>query len=276
MKTPLLALAAISLLSGAMAAVAGPEEDRIKMVNYMKAKFPDVKLEDHVYGALALDPDSKSQYDFIMEFPPYTSQLEAGEKQFKKPFKNGKTYADCLPNGGRMIAGNYPLYDEAKGKVITLEEVVNSCRVANGEPAADVSDDQDFDLLMAHVRRLSNGMKMNIKVQSPAAQQAYADGKKTYYQRIGQLNFSCASCHVSGAGNRLRSELLSPLTGQAVHWPVFLGGETVTSLQKRYERCFNLVRHVPEKPGSTRMNNLEYFHSYMSNGLEMKASVFRK
>jgi sulfur-oxidizing protein SoxA len=33
---------------------------------------------------------------------------------------------------------------------------------------------------------------------------------------------------------------------------------------------------VPDKPGSTRFNNLEYFHSYLSNGMEMKASVFRK
>jgi hypothetical protein len=37
------------------------------------------------------------------------------------PLKSGKTYADCLPNGGRMIAGDYPKFDDAKGKVVTLE-----------------------------------------------------------------------------------------------------------------------------------------------------------
>ena len=276
MKKLMLALAGIGLLSGALNVQAGPEEDRAKVLKYFAEKFNTSKPEDYVYGALMLDPDAKSQYDAIMEFPPYTSMLEKGEKLFKTPFKNGKTYADCLPNGGKMIAGNYPMFDDAKGKVVTLEDVVNACRVANGEEAYPHSDGKDFDLLMAHVRSLSDGMKMNIKVQSPGALAAYNDGKKTYYTRVGQFSFSCASCHIEGSGNRLRSELLSPGVGQAVHWPAFRGGDTAVSLQKRYEGCHNNVRQVPDKPGSTRYNNLEYFHSYMSNGLEMKAAVFRK
>lgn len=275
MKKLLLAMAGIGLLTGAIAANAGPEEDRTKLVNYFTQKYPDVKIENYVYGALAFDPDAKSQYDAIMEFPPYTSQLEKGEKLFKTPFKNGKTYADCLPNGGKMIAGNYPMFDEAKGKVVTLEDVANACRVANGE-AALPRGDKNFELSMAYLRTLSDGMKMNIKVDGAGAMKAFEDGKKTYYSRSGQFNFSCASCHVEGAGNRLRSELLSPGVGQAVHWPVFRGGENLVSLQKRYEGCFKNVRQVPEKAGTTRMNNLEYFHSYLSNGLEMTASVFRK
>jgi sulfur-oxidizing protein SoxA len=275
MKKLMLAMAGIGLLTGAITANAGPEEDRMKLVNYFTQKYPDVKIEQYVYGALAFDPDAKSQYDAIMEFPPYTAELEKGEKLFKAPFKNGKTYADCLPNGGKMIAGNYPMFDEAKGKVVSLEDVAMACRVANGEAAVGL-DDKNFNLTMAYLRTLSDGMKMNIKVEGPGAMKAFEDGKKTYYQRTGQFNFSCASCHVEGAGNRLRSEILSPVTGQAVHWPVFRAGENLVTLQVRYEGCYKNVRHVPDKPGSTRFNNLEYFHSYLSNGLEMKASVFRK
>lgn len=275
MKKILLAMAGVGLLTGAVAANAGPEEERMKLVNYFTQKYPDVKIDQYVYGALAFDPDAKSQYDAIMEFPPYTTQLEKAEKLFKTPFKNGRTYADCLPNGGKMIAGNYPRFDEAKGKVVTLEDEANACRVANGE-AALPRGDKDFELTMAYLRSLSDGMKMNIKVDSPAAMKAFEDGKHTYYQRVGQFNFSCASCHVEAAGNRLRSEILSPGVGQAVHWPVFRAGENLVSLQKRYEGCFKNVRQVPDKAGSTRFNNLEYFHSYLSNGLEMKAAVFRK
>lgn len=275
MKKLLLAMAGIGLLTGAVAANAGPKEDRMKLVNYFTEKYPDVKFDQYVYGALAFDPDAKSQYDAIMEFPPFTTQLEKAEKLFKTPFKNGKTYADCLPNGGKMIAGNYPRFDEAKGKVVTLEDEANACRVANDE-AALPRGDKDFELTMAYLRSLSDGMKMNIKVDSPAAMKAFEDGKRTFYQRAGQFNFSCASCHVYAAGNRLRSEILSPALGQAVHWPVFRAGENLTSLQKRYEGCFKNVRQVPDKAGSTRFNNLEYFHSYMSNGMEMRAAVFRK
>jgi sulfur-oxidizing protein SoxA len=276
MKKILLAMVGAGLLTGAVSANAGPEEDRMKLVNYFTQKYPDIKLGQYVYGALAFDPDAKSQYDTIMESPSYIGELAKAAKLFKIPFKNGKTYTDCLPNGGRMIAGNYPMFDDATGKVVTLEDAVNNCRVANGEEAYKMEDDKTMGLLMAHIRGLSDGMKMNIQVNGPGAMKAFEDGKHTYYQRVGQFNFSCASCHVEGAGNRLRSELLSPGVGQAVHWPVFRGGEQLVSLQGRYSGCFKNMRQVSDKQGSERFNNLEYFHSYLSNGLEMKASVFRK
>jgi sulfur-oxidizing protein SoxA len=276
MKKLILALAGIGVMMGAAAANAGPEEDRTKVVNHLKSKNPDIKVENYIYGALAYNPDAKSQYDSVMEFPPYVGEIEKGEKMWKTPLKSGKTYADCLPNGGKMIAGNYPMFDDKKGKVVTFEDTINDCRVANGEEPYKYGDAKTMGLLTAYARTLSDGMKMNIQVNSPAAQKAFEDGKKTYYARAGQLNFSCANCHIDNSGVNLRSELLSPVVGQATHWPVFRGGENLVTLQTRYEGCFKQVRHVPDKAGSTRFNNLEYFHSYLSNGLEMKASVFRK
>ncbi len=275
-KHSLIAMASLGILMGSVTANAGPEEDRLKVVNYFKNKYPDLKTEDYVLGALAFDPDAKSQYDSIMEFPPYMGELEKGEKMWKTPLKSGKTYADCLPNGGKMIAGDYPIFDNAKGKVVTLEDAINDCRVANGEEAYKNADPKTMGLLTAYMRTLSDGMKMNIKVEGAGAMKAYEDGKKTFYSRAGQLNFSCGSCHVDNAGIRIRSEILSPVVGQTTHWPAFRAGENLTTLQKRYEGCQKNVRHVSDKAGSTRYNNLEYFHSYMSNGLEMKSSVFRK
>ena len=276
MKKILLTLAGAGILFGAATAYAGPEEDRLKVVNHLMRFNPDVKFENYIYGALSFEPDAKAQYDSIMEFPPYIGELEKGEKLFKTPFKNGKTYADCLPNGGRMIAGNYPMFDEQKGKVVTLEDAVNECRTANGEEPYKLEDDKTMGVLMAHIRSLSDGMKMNIRVDSPGALKAFEEGKRIYYARSGQLNFSCANCHIDNAGNKLRSELLSPVSGQATHWPVFRAGEKLTSLQERYTGCLKQVRHVPPKQGSEIFNKLEYFHSYLSNGLEMKANVFRK
>lgn len=272
----LIAFAGLGILLGTASVQAGPEEDRQKAVSYFKEKYPDLKFDDYIYGALAFDPDSRSQYDSIMEFPPYVGELEKGEKLWNTPLKSGKTYADCLPNGGKMIAGEYPMFDNALGKVVTLEDAINACRVANGEEAYKHGDPKTMGLLTAYMRTLSDGMKMNIKVEGEGALKAYEDGKKTFYKRAGQLNFSCGNCHVDNAGVRIRSEILSPMIGQATHWPVFRGGESLVTLQKRYEGCQKNVRHVSDKAGSTRYNNLEYFHSYMSNGLELKSSVFRK
>lgn len=272
----LMGMAGLGMAFGAVSVHASPEGDRQELAKYYTSKYPNIKTEDYVYGALAFDADSKSQYDAIMEFPPFESEVEQGRKMWETPFKNGKTYSSCLPNGGNQIAGNYPMFDEAKGKVVTLQDAINDCRTANGEAAYKVNDMKTMGVLTSYMRTLSNGMIMNIKVETPKAVAAYEDGKKTFYSRKGQLNFACASCHVQNAGNRLRSELISPAIGHAVHWPVFRGGDKLVTLQNRYTGCFKQVRAVPPPEGGTVMNNLEYFHSSLSNGLPMKASVFRK
>lgn len=279
MKQLILILAGLGLVASSVSASAAPEDERLKLVNYFKSKYADINVDDYIYGALAFSPDAKAQYDSIMEFPPFVEVLDQGKAMWETPLKNGKTYADCMPNGGKMIAGNYPMFDDAKGKVVTFEMAINDCRVAAGDEPYKYDDMKTMGVLTAYARTLSDGMKMNVKVDSPAAVKAFEDGKKTYYARAGQLNFSCASCHVVAAGNNLRSEILSPVVGQATHWPVFRGkdgGDVATTLQKRYSGCFKQVRHVPDKEGSTRFNNLEYFHSYLSNGMELKSAVFRK
>ncbi len=269
-------LTGLLALIGAWTAIASPEDDRINLVNQLTSVYPDIKPHDYIHGALAFDPDSMAQYLSIMQLPPFLAALEAGEKRWKTPFKNGKTYAECLPNGGRMIAGNYPKFDPLRGRVVTLETAINDCRIANGEAAYAYGDPSSMGLLTAYLRTLSDGMKMNIQVEGEAALQAYEDGKKTFYSRAGQLNFSCANCHIDNVGTRLRSEILSPVPGQATHWPVFRGGDQLVTLQERYQRCHRDVRHVPDQAGSTRYDNLEYFHAYQSNGLPLQASVFRK
>jgi sulfur-oxidizing protein SoxA len=258
------------------ATYAGPEEDRLQLIQHFQTQFPDIKFEDYIYGALIFDPDSKARYRSIMQSPPFTAELSKGEKLWKTPLKSGKTYADCLPNRGENIAGNYPQFSNDQNKVVTLEDVVNACRVAHGESAYAYADANTLGVLTAYLRTLSDGMKMNIKVNGEAARLAYENGKHIFYRRSGQLNQSCAHCHINNVGNRLRSELLSPVIGQATHWPIFRSGNQLISLQKQYEICHRNTRHVPDQPGSVRYNNLEYFHAYLSNGLPLQASVFRK
>ncbi|BCB25568.1 SoxAX cytochrome complex subunit A [Sulfurimicrobium lacus] len=275
MKKIALALLSAGLLVSAVAH-AGPEDDRKQLVNYFKVKHGTIKFDDYVHGALAMDKDAKSQYDSIMEFPPFEGVVDAGKEMWEKPFKNGKTFASCFPNGGKNVAGNYPYFDDKLGKVVTFEMAINQCLKDNGEQEFKYGDVNTMGILTAYARTLSDGMRMNVKVSGPAALVAYEAGKDHFFRRRGQLNFSCASCHVDNAGNRIRSEVLSPSLGQATHWPVFRGGENLVTIQSRFVGCNKQVRAVPFAVGSEEYNNLEYYLSYMSNGLPMKASVFRK
>ncbi len=277
MKKILTAVLGVALtLGAATGAQASPEQDRKELLDYFKNKFPNVKFEDYVHGAFVFSPDAFAQYQAIMEFPPFVTVIEQGKKMWETPFKNGKTYASCFPDGGRNIAGLYPYFDEKLGKVVTFEMAINACRKANGEEEYKYDDMKTMGVLTAYARTLSDGMKMQIRVEGEKALAAYEQGKRHFYQRRGQLNFSCATCHVQNAGNILRTEYLSPALGQATHWPVFRGGENLVTLQMRYRGCNQQVRAKPYKPGSEEFNNLEYFHSYISNGLPMHASVFRK
>mgnify|MGYP001025459128 CR=1 FL=1 len=79
MKKFILVLAGLGIALGAVAANAAPEDERLKVVDYFKNKYSDVKIDDYIYGALAFDPDSKAQYNSIMEFPPYVGEIEKGE-----------------------------------------------------------------------------------------------------------------------------------------------------------------------------------------------------
>jgi sulfur-oxidizing protein SoxA len=276
MKKIVLALLGSVFLTSAVPAHATPEQDRKGIIEFYKKRLPKLQFKDYVYGALALSTDSMNQYKAIMDFPPFGNVIEAGSKMWATPFKNGKTYASCFPNGGKNVAGNYPYFDDKLGKVVTLEMTINQCRKDNGEAEYKYGDGATMDTLTAYARTLSDGMPMNIKVESPAAVAAYEAGKTHYYTRRGQLNFACATCHVDNAGNIIRTEILSPSLGAATHWPVFRGGDNLVTLQERFVGCNKLVRAVPFAVGSEEYNNLEYFFSYMSNGLPMKASVFRK
>lgn len=276
MKKLLTALLGTALLFGAVAANASPEQDRKALLDHYKNKFPNIKFDDYVNGALNFNPDALSQYESIMEFPPYDSQMDKAKKLWETPFKNGKKYADCFPDGGKNMAGHYPYFDEGLGKVVTFEMAINACRKANGADEYDYKKDKDLGLVTAYGRSLSDGMKMSIKVEGPKALAAYEKGKEFFHHRRGQLNFACSTCHVQQVGNILRTEYLSPALGHAVHWPEFRAGEKITTLQQRYSQCIKNVRAQPLKEGGEEYNNLEYFHSYISNGLPMQTPVFRK
>lgn len=275
MKQKLTSLLALLLLGVSFSVYASPAKDRSALIKYYKQKLPDIKFQDYIYGALAMNPDAKSQYDSFMEFPSYSIDLDKGKSMWEAPFKNGKHFSSCFKHGGKNVAGNYPYFDNAAGHVVTFENAVNACLKKNGEKELEYGG-KEMGLLTAYARSLSDGMKVNIKVKGKGALAAYEKGKKYYYTRNGQLNFSCASCHVQNAGKFIRSDQLSMMIGQASHWPEFRGGTEITTLQDRFKQCQKNMRAKPLKANSEDYNDLEYFLTYMSNGLPMLTPVFRK
>lgn len=275
MKHKFFSILAGLLLCVSLGAHAVPEEDRIALINHYKQILPNIKLDDYIYGALAMNPEAMEQYDEVMGFPPFAADVHEGGVKWETAFKNGSKFAACFKYGGSNAAANFPYFDDKTGRVVTFENAINDCLKLNNEPEIPYAS-REMALLTAYARSLSNNAKVNIKIKSAGALAAYENGKQIYYKRNGQLNFSCASCHVDYAGKDIRSEQLSMMVGQATHWPVFRGGTEPVTLQGRFAGCQKSVRAKPYEFNSTEYNNLEFYITYMSNGLKMLAPVFRK
>jgi sulfur-oxidizing protein SoxA len=253
-----------------------PSEERQQLIAFFEQRFPGVALDDYVYGALIANPGGRQQYDQIMEFPPFVGDIDQGRKIWETPFGNGKTFADCFSDRGRNVAGRYPYYDEKLHRVVTFENALNDCLRRNGEAQFAYDKRAPMGVLVAYARTLSDGMRVDIKVDTPGAIEKYRAGRELFYRRIGQLNASCAGCHVHNAGNIMRMEIISPVLGHATHWPIFRGGEELMTFQGRFKRCMEQMRASPFGFDSEEWNDLEFYLSYLSNGLPLKGSVFRK
>ena len=263
----------LRLPASAASAIAAPDKpdpvaDAKAFQNFFAKKFPDVKYEDFVNGPYSMNEDLHRQWEEKEQFPPYEFALEAGKEMFSTPFKNGKTYADCFPNKGIGIRQNYPTFDEKEGKVVTLELALNRCREANGEtPYSYVKD--EMAALTAYMAFTSRGNKMDIKIPNdPRALEAYENGKRYFYTRRGQLNFSCATCHVQSPGERIRAEILAPALGIMNAMPIYRSEwSSMGTTSRRFMTCNSQTRAVPLEPQSDEYRDVEYFLSYVANGL---------
>lgn len=277
-----IAAAALGLIATALlmqnTALAGAEEDRLAFAAYFQSRYPDIPFADFVNGIYAIDSDARDQWLEIEEFPPYEFALERGQELWQKVLPNGTLLADCFAMELKEIRGQYPGFDAASGEVITLELAINKCRLENEQPPYAYGTGEMVDLT-AYLAFEARGTKVDIRVPDNQAEAlaAYEAGKRFYYSKRGQLNFACADCHVTSVGLWVRGDRLSASLGHATHFPVYrskLGG--MISLQKRIAGCIRDVRAKPFDLQSEEYRNLEYFLTYMSNGLEWNGPGSRK
>jgi len=250
------------------AAPIDPEADFKAFRDYFTKRFPNVPLNDFVNGPYSMDAGLRKQWESIEDFPPYDFAVDRGKAMFATPFANGKSYGDCFANKGIGIRQNYPYVDEKTGQVVTLELALNQCREANGETSYSYVAD-DMASLTAYMAFTSRGMPFDIKIPNdPRALAAYEKGEEYFYTRRGQLNFSCASCHVQNPGQHIRTEVLAPALGILAAMPIYRSEwNGMGTISRRFVTCNTQTRGVPLAPQDELYRDVEYYLSYMSNGL---------
>jgi sulfur-oxidizing protein SoxA len=257
---------------------AGPEDDRKAFLAHYQARFPDVPFAEYANGIYAIDQDARRQWQEIEEFPPYEFAVAEGEALWSEPLAGDVVYADCFPWPLEQIRGSYPRFDAERSEVVTLEVAINDCRQDHGS-APLAYDSEELISITAFLAFRARGQTLDTRIpgDQPGALAAYEAGKRFYYSKRGQLNFACADCHVTSAGQYVRADRLGPSLGHTTHFPVYRSklGAMIT-LHQRFAGCVRDVRAKPFDLQSRVYRNLEYFLSYMSNGLELNGPGARK
>lgn len=265
-----LRIAAFAAAFVALPSFGAAEATRAEIAARLAQQLTGVPAANFPLGSAAFDEELRARVE--AQVAAAAPMLDAGKKTWERKFRNGRSLASCFPNGGRRVAATYPQYDTRLKRVITLEMAVNQCLKTHNEPLLDHGD-APMGNVTAYMRSLANGQKVAVRVPA-AAEERFEQGKRLYFTRMGQRNFACASCHMQGAGKRYADTPLSPAIGQATHFPVIRGGTAVT-LHSRMRQCLDLMGAAPFAAGSEELNDLEYFLTYLSNGLRVLPAPWR-
>ncbi len=277
MKRLIGAVALLSLaLTPLLTAQATPAEDREALRGYFKKNTSSDNFADYINGIYAYNKGAREQWEEIEEFPPYEIGLDKGAELWGKKFKNGKSFSDCF---GKDISGTrakYPYHDEKADTIVTLEGTINKCLIDNGEKPYKWKKG-NITAVSAHIAFAGRGGKITTEPKTDKAKAWYDKGKTFFYAKRGQLNLSCADCHVYSAGKWIRGDNLSPALGHPSHFPVYRSKwNNMGTLHRRYAGCNKNIRAKPFKAQSDEYKALEYFQAVTSNGLELNGPGARK
>ena len=255
---------------------ATPEQQRQALIQALQKRFPGNNPNDWVLGtespsagvqAIPLTADNATNSADI---------LAIGKKTWDRRFKDGKSFANCFPNAGKRVAATYPQFETKTREVVTVEMTLNRCLTLHGEAEIESTNTAVMGPLSAYFRSLSDGQRLNVRVGTAQAREKFDSGRTLFQRRIGQLDYACASCHVQHAGSSFGQQGLSAVVGQAVTWPRLQPGGQVLRLQTQFQRCMQRSGAEPFALGSEELNNLEYFHAFVSNGLPTRTLAVQR
>ena len=207
--------------------------------------------------------------------PSFIFVDKARDQWAKVDGTEGKACASCHEDvaGFKGLRTELPRWNEAKGKIYTMENYINDCRTERMGAEAWAWSKGPMTAMTALISLQSRGLPMSVKTDGPVAE-AYDLGKELYYTRVGQLDMSCANCHEDNYGNMIRADHLSQ--GQTNGFPTYrLKNSKINSIHGRFKGCMKNIRATPFKEGSPEFTALELYVASRGNGLSVESPSVR-
>lgn len=222
------------------------------------------------------DAKTQAMQDDDFENPAFLA-VDQGEAAWSTvDGEAGKSCASCHGDDAssvKTVASTYPVFNEASGKLINIEQQINACRTDNMKAAPYKWESPDMLGMTAYLKSQGRSELVNVKIDGPAAP-FFEKGKEFYYARRGQLDMSCAHCHEDNYGNNIRADLLSQ--GQSNGFPTYrMKWQGVGSLHRRFRGCNKNIRATSLAYGADDYVNLELYLAWRGQGLPVEGPSVR-
>ncbi len=242
----------------------------------IKPAAKDHPLEEVWSGYKYAATDTQAMQDDEFSNPGMAWHDTGQELWSKVEGDAGKSCASCHGDDASSMKGvgaRYPILDEKRGKLVNIENRINMCRTENMKAKPWKYDSSQSLGMSIFVKAQSQGMPVNVKVDG-AAKPFFDKGKEFYYERRGQLDMACATCHEGYFGQRVRMNTLSQ--GQSNGFPTYrLKWQKPGSLHRRFSGCNKQVRAKPFKKGSDEYLALELYLAWRGAGLPVETPSVR-
>jgi sulfur-oxidizing protein SoxA len=184
--------------------------------------------------------------------------------------------ADChgdATTSMKGISARYPAYLTERSRPIDLQGRINLCRETQQNAAPLPYESRELLALAAYVGRQSRGMPI-ASGDDARLEPFRSRGQELYQQRLGQLNFSCATCHDDNWGQKLGSSVIPQ--AHPTGYPLYrLEWQGMGSLQRRLRNCMVGVRAEPYPYGSPEYIDLELFLMTRARSMPVETPAVR-
>lgn len=235
-----------------------------------------IALDQRQSGFATMRPDTKEMQTNDRLNPAMLSVAE-GERLWSLPAGEGlRSCAGCHGDATKAMAGvaaRYPAFDIVTGKPRTLEDQIRFCRRENQKAPEWAYESRSLLAMSAYIGLQSR--EVPIKPPSDLRLDVFEKaGKALYFQRMGQLNLSCAGCHDDNWGKRLAGSIIPQ--GHPTGYPLYrLEWQGMGSLQRRLRNCMVGVRAEPFLYGADEFVALELYLKRRAEGMPMETPAVR-
>jgi sulfur-oxidizing protein SoxA len=203
--------------------------------------------------------------------------VERGAKLWSAPGSAGLSCASCHGDARvsmKGVAARYPLVDKASGRLVSVDQRIQQCRVERQKAEPLAYESQDLLSLGAYVAHQSRSMPIDVSIDGPARKH-FESGQALFYRRFGQMNLSCAHCHEANSDKRLYA---GPVTqGHPNGYPAYrLEWQTLGSLERRLRACLSGIRADMFPYGAAEHSDLALYLAWRAKGLAIETPAVRR